>query len=146
MTSRGQTATVVALHGRIDRMLREQFGSADTDDTGDFMVALGNAVVWIRAEAWTEDRTLVRVWAVTNVGVRTDGVLGRFLLESNMRLPFGGLRLDESRPAVVYADALVGDYLNRAELLVAVSAAAGATTALAPVIQERFGGSLFTEI
>jgi hypothetical protein len=137
---------LVDLRQRVERYLREQFDSAPTDRAGDFMVAHEGAVVWLRPETSTQGHTLVRVWAVTNVDVRVDEEIGRFLLEANGRLPFGGFRLDESRPAVIYADALLGDYLNRAELLIAVAAAVGSTSEFAPRIKERFGGSLFSEI
>lgn len=138
-------AEVAELRGRVARFLGDQFGSAPTDDVGDFMVAIGEAVVWIRAEAQA-GRTIVRVWAITNVEMRADAELGRFMLEANARLPFGGLRLDQSRPAVVFADALLGDYLNRPELSVTVAAAAATMVEYAPRIKQRFGGRLFTEI
>jgi hypothetical protein len=134
------------LRERVGRFLREQFGSAPTDAVGDFMVGIGDAAVWVRPELWTGGRTIVRVWSITNVGMRADAELGRFLLEANARLPFGGLRLDEARPAVVFADALLGDYLNRPELSVTVAAAAATTSELAPGIKQRFGGHLFTEL
>lgn len=137
---------IAELHERVGRFLTDAFGSAPTDDAGDFLVSLGDAAVWVRAEAWTGDRTLVRVWAITNVGVRLDDGLGRFLLHLNGELPLGGLRLDAARPAVVFSDCLLGDYLNRPELSVTVAAAAATATQVAPRIKERFGGLLFTEL
>ncbi len=132
------------LRGRVEEPLRRQYGAAPTDGSGDYSVTLGPAVVWVRPEL-VDGRPLVRVWAITNTGMRVGDGLPRFLLETNARLPFGGLALDESQPAVVFADDLLGDYLTRAELALAVAMAAGATAEVAPTIKDRFGGRLFGE-
>lgn len=134
------------LRARVEEHLRQQYGAAPTDASGDFTVALGPAMVWVRPEVDAGGRALVRVWAITNTGMRVDDELARHLLETNVRLPFGGLALDESQPAVVFADDLLGDYLTRAELALAVAMAAGATAEAGPGIKDRFGGSLFGEI
>lgn len=133
------------LRARVQDHLQQHFGTAPTDASGDFAVDLGPAVVWIRLEV-DDGRALVRVWAITNVGMRLGDDLARHLLETNARLPFGGLCLDESQPAVVFADDLLGDYLTGAELALAVVTAAGATAEAGPAIKDRFGGRLFSEI
>lgn len=138
------TRALAELRRRVEEDLREEYGAAPTDRSGDFAVALGPATVWVRPEL-IGGRALVRVWSVTNVGMRVDDGLARFLLETNARLPFGGLALDESQPAVVFADDLLGDYLTRAELAMAVAMAAGATAEVGPGIKDRFGGGLFGE-
>lgn len=132
------------LRTRVEDHLRQQYGAAPTDGSGDFSVTLGPAVVWVRPEI-VGGRPLVRVWAITNTGMRLGDGLPRFLLETNARLPFGGLGLDQSQPAVVFAADLLGDYLTRAELALAVAMAAGATAEVAPTIKDRFGGRLFGE-
>jgi hypothetical protein len=135
---------LVELRGRVEEHLRQQYGAAPTDRSGDFTIPLGPAVVWVRPEI-VDGRALVRVWAITNVGMRVEDALARHLLETNARLPFGGLGLDERQPAVVFSDDLLGDYLTRAELALAVAMAAGATAEVAPGIKDRFGGRLFGE-
>lgn len=133
------------LRARVDEHLRQHFGVSVTDAAGDFTLALGPATVWLRPEIDKDGRALVRIWAITNVGMRVDDALARYLLETNARLPFGGLGLDESQPAVVFSDDLLGDYLTRAELALAVAMAAGATAEVAAGIKDRFGGLLFGE-
>jgi hypothetical protein len=134
------------LRGRIEEHLRQQYGAAPTDRSGDFTVSLAPAMVWLRPQVEDGGRSLVRLWAITNVGMRVDDELARHLLETNARLPFGGLGLDERQPAVVFSEDLLGDTLTRAELALAVAMAAGATVKVAPAIKDRFGGSLFGEI
>jgi hypothetical protein len=133
------------LRTRVEDHLHQSFGATATDASGDFAIDLGPAVVWVRPEM-VDGRALVRVWAITNVGMRVADDLARYLLETNARLPFGGLGLDETQPAVVFADDLLGDYLTGAELTLAVATAAGTTAEVGPAVKDRFGGSLFSEI
>ncbi len=139
------TADVATLRERVERYLGETPLGVAVDDTGDYMVRHGGSVIWVRPTTWTEDRTLVRVWSITNVDMAVNPELTHFLVSTNARLAFGGLHLDERRPSVVMAHSLLGDYLNREELLLALAAVAGAAERFAPEIKARFGGRLFDE-
>lgn len=137
--------TLEELRGRVDTYLRESFPGVSVDDEGDFMFPFESVITWVRPTHWEGGRTLVRVWAITNIGMRVDGELTRFLLTSNAKLGLGGFRLDESTPAVLLVHTLLGDYLDRAELAAAVGSVTGAADQLAREIKARFGGTLFTE-
>lgn len=134
-----------ALRSKIDGYLREMAPDLSVDDEGDFMVRLGEVITWIRPVAWEDERTLVRVWSITNIGMRVDEELTRFLVTTNARVAMGGFRLDESGPAVMIVHSLLGDYLNRAELQAAVAVVTGMATDFGPQIKSRFGGRLFSE-
>lgn len=136
---------VADLREKLDGYLRQSLRGVGVDGAGDFMVRYESAVVWIRPLAWTEGRTLARVWSVTNVGMRADGELARFLLRANARLVFGGFRLEPSVPATLLVHVLLGDYLNGRELLTAVAAVATEADRYGPEIKARFGGRLFDE-
>lgn len=133
------------LREKVERFLREMAPTITTDSSGDFMLDTGPCIAWVRPLEWRDGHTLVRVWAITNVGMDVTGALTRFLLETNAKIAIGGLRLDERGPAVMLVHTLLGDYLNRAELGVAVGSVVGTATQLAPEIKQRFGGVLFTE-
>jgi hypothetical protein len=139
------TADVEALRERVDRFLSETPLQFSVDDAGDFMIPYGATVTWLRPIPWKEGRTLLRVWSISNVDMRCDAELTHFLVSTNARLAFGGLHLDEQRPSVILAQSLLGEYLNRAELQVAVAAVAGGADRFGPEIKRRFGGLLFTE-
>jgi hypothetical protein len=109
------------------------------------MVPFGTAVTWVRPLDWTEGRTLARVWSITNVGVPVDGELTRFLLTANASIVFGGFRLEPAPPSVILVHYLLGDYLNRNELLAAVASVATTADHYGPEIKARFGGRLFNE-
>lgn len=139
------SADVDALRRRVDQFLGETPLRFSVDDAGDFMVPYGSTITWIRPMSWKEGRTLVRVWSITNVDMDGGAELTKFLVATNARLAFGGLHLDEDRGSVIMAHSLLGDYLNRAELKVAVAAVAGTADRFAPEIKQRFGGKLFME-
>jgi hypothetical protein len=139
------SAATAALREKLDGYLRATSIEVSVDDEGDFMVPYGRAVTWVRPCEWTEGRTLARVWSITNVGLPVDGELTRFLLTANASIVFGGFRLEPSPPAVVLVHYLLGDYLNRSELLTAVAAVATTADHFGPEIKGRFGGRLFNE-
>jgi hypothetical protein len=133
------------LRGRLDGYLRQSLADVGVDEEGDFLVRYESAVTWIRPLEWTEGRTLARVWSITNVGMRVDGELTKFLLTANARILLGGFRLQPSVPATALVHYLLGDYLNRNELLAALNAVATTAHRYGPEIKARFGGTLFDE-
>ena len=137
--------TVAALRQKVDRYLRELFGSCDIDADGDFVIRAGSAVVWIRPIERPTDGVVVRIWSITNVGVRVDDELTKFIATENAKLLFGVLYLDESRPAVILSHSLLGEFLNRKELEVGVVAVAEAADDYGDRIKSRFGGVPFGE-
>jgi hypothetical protein len=139
------SSAVAMLREKLDGYLRHALANVSVDDEGDFMVLFGSAVTWVRPVDWTEGRTLARVWSITNIGLPVDGELTKFLLAANARLMFGGFRLDPSPPALMLVHCLLGDYLNRNELLTAVAAVATAAEHYGPEVKTRFGGRLFNE-
>lgn len=139
------SAQLDEVRGKVERFLKEAIPDVSVDEQGDFMVRLGSAVTWVGPIDWEDGRTLVRVWSVTNVGMSVDAELTKFLVTTNGRLLFGGFRLDEAVPAVMMVHCLLGEYLNRMELVTAVAAVAGTADHFAPEIKERFGGKLFTD-
>jgi hypothetical protein len=139
------SAATAALREKLDGYLRSTLVGVSVDAEGDFMVSYGSGVTWVRPVDWMEGRTLARVWSITNVGLPVEGELPRFLLTANANIVFGGFRLEPSPPAVVLVHYLLGDYLNRNELLTAVAAVATTADHYGPEIKARFGGTLFNE-
>jgi hypothetical protein len=140
-----ESAATAALREKLEDYLRGTPIEVSVDDEGDFMVQYGRAVTWVRPCDWTDGRSVARVWSITNVNVPVDGDLTKFLLTANASIVFGGFRLEPSPPAVMLVHCLLGDYLNRSELLTAVAAVATTADHYGPEIKARFGGRLFVE-
>lgn len=137
--------TTAALRDKLDGYLRHTVTGVSVDAEGDFMVSFASTVTWVRPLDWTEGRTLVRVWSITNVELPVDGELTSFLMAANANIVFGGFRLDPSPPSVMLVHYLLGDYLNREEFLTALAAVSTTADHYGPEIKARFGGRLFNE-
>jgi hypothetical protein len=133
------------LRGTLERYLDESFGGHEVGNGGDFLLRQGSVLAYVQPLEWTDDRTLVRMWATTNVGMRVDGELTRFLATENGKFVFGGLYLEESGPRVVFAHTLLGDFLSRRELVEAVTSVVTTADSYGDQIKERFGGQLSSE-
>jgi len=141
----GKAEGIELLRARVEAYLKESHPGVSVDDQGDFALRSGSSVTWVRPDPWEGHRSLARVFSVTNVGVRVDGELTRFLLETNARLPFGGFQLDERRSATIIVHSLLGEYLNPNELHAAILCVSGAAEQFAREIGARFGGTLLIE-
>lgn len=136
---------VEELRRTLERYLDEIFGGHQADPEGDYVVAFGSAMTFLRPAEIYGGQTAVRVWSITNLDVPVTDELTRFVATENGKLVFGVLSLDESRGAVVLAHTLLGEFLNREELKVAVAAVASVADGYDDQIKTRFGGRLFTE-
>lgn len=140
-----ESEAVATLRKTLEKDLQEIFGSYRVDKDGDFMIDHDGTMTWIRPVPWAEDQTIVRIWSITNVGVRVDPELTKFLVTENGKVVFGGFSLDESKPAVLFAHTLLGDFLQKKELEVAIAAVVVTANQYDDMIKERFGGTKFTE-
>jgi hypothetical protein len=139
-----ESEVVAVLRTALAAHLEAAFGSYEVDRDRDFVVRRGSARVFVRPLEQA-GRTFVRISSVSNVGVSVDGGLTRFLATENSTLAFGKFSLNEEASAVHVAHTLLGDFLNRDELAIAVGAVAEIADRYDDEIKQRFGGRLFTE-
>lgn len=131
------------LRRQLDQQLGEIGIPYGIDQAGDFAVSYGDATTYLRPRDQS-GRTVVRIWAITNVDVDLTDELTRFLVTENAKLAFGGFEVDRSGK-VAFSHTLLGDFLQRAELEVALGAVATTADQYAKEIKSRFGGKLFGE-
>ncbi len=91
-------------------------------------------------------RLVVRVEALLVKGLRVDGELGLFLSEENSRLIFGKLCLYPDSKSVHFEDALLGEFLNEAELTTAVGIVATMANEYDDRLKEKWGGEKWSEL
>lgn len=92
------------------------------------------------------DRTVVNVQTLVVKGMRIDGELGLLLSEENAKMMFGKLALYREQQEVHFEQALLGDFLNQAELEVAVAIVATSTDKYDDLIKSKWGGKKFGEM
>lgn len=131
------------LRRRLEQQLREIGIAYSVDQDGDFAVFSEHAITYVRPRD-QGGRTVARIWAITNVEMHLSDELTRYLVTENAKLAFGGFQIDGSG-AVAFSHTLLGDFLQRAELEVALGAVANTADRYAEQIKSRFGGKLFGE-
>jgi hypothetical protein len=134
------------LREKVERYLGELYAeAAQPGPDGASMIAKGSAVALIKAVELSGGRTGVIVFSITNMGVRVDDELTRFIATENGKLVFGVLHLEESESAVALSHTLLGEFLNREELNVAVAGVIAVADEYDDRIKARFGGRLARE-
>ncbi len=118
-----------------------------TDMDDDFVLMFDDDVrVFVMPRELPDGRTIVKIEALCVKGMRIDGDLGIFLAEENAKTLFGKLALYPDRQEVHYEHALLGDFLNQAELELAVQLVALSTDQYDDRIKERWGGKKHGEL
>lgn len=112
-----------------------------TDEQGDFHLMFEDGVrVLVMPRELKDGITVVKVETLCVKGMRVDGDLGIFIAEENAKTLFGKLTLYPDRQEIHYEHALLGDYLNQAELELAVRLVAYSTDQYDDRIKEKWGG------
>jgi len=111
------------------------------DQSDDFLVPFGEGVrVHLVPKDFGDDMTVVQVIAPTNVGVTVDEKLAMFIATQNSKFIFGRLALYPEQKAVGFETSLLGTFLNRAELQVAIAVASNMANKFDDEIQQIAGG------
>ena len=112
-----------------------------TDSDNDFLVPFGDGVrIHLVPREFGEDMTVVQVIAPTNLDVPVTGELAMFVATETAKFVFGRLALYPEQKAVGFEESLLGTFLNRAELQVAIGVAAAMADKYDDEIMQRFGG------
>lgn|SRR5512141_246230 len=137
---------LTTLKSTIAKYLQESFGGFLRDQNDNFILQAGSARIIIAPVDWVDGQTLVKVIAPVNMGGGPADELAKFLVAENLKLIFGKFSVEPTGPMVFYEHALLGDFLNRKELEMAVRAIASTADKYDDEIQARFGGKKFGEI
>jgi len=89
---------------------------------------------------------VVRVFAITNVGVQVSPELGLFLARLNFGLTFGRFALDAERGAIWFDEAILGEEFREEELRFAVRMVATTADQWDDRLKQMFGGATYQEV
>jgi hypothetical protein len=134
------------LRQTVDDFLRKSFDDVRVDRVGDLHVRPHGVTTWVQVRSLDEDQTAVLVWSPSNIGMTADAGLTGFLATEANNLAFGQFELHDLGPRIHVSHALLGEFLSREELEVAVEAVAEASARYGPIVKERFGGRLASEL
>ena len=98
---------------RLERVLSEIAGGRPEQDAdGDYLLPMGGVRVTVAPRVSPGGPVIVRVFAITNVGVTVAPALGLFLARLNFGLMFGRFALDAEHSAIWFDETLLGDQLT----------------------------------
>ena len=116
-------------------------GPVPVDQDGDYALQLGTVEVFVSPLAVPNMVPVVRVFAVTNIGVNLTPELGLFLARVNFTLLFGRFALDTDHQAVWFSETLLGEAFSDDELRFTVRMVAETADEWDDRIARTFGGS-----
>jgi hypothetical protein len=130
----------------VERVLREMVGGAvERDPDGDYVLALGDVHVTVAPRAAPGGPAVVRVFAVTNVGVQVTPELGLFLARLNFGLMFGRFALDTDHHSIWFDETLLGEHFGEGELRFMIEMVARTADAWDDRLKQMFGGATYQE-
>lgn len=133
------------LRSTVAKYLEEAFGGFLKDQNENYVLQAGSARILIIPLDWVEGQTLVKIVALVNKDAPMSPELTRFLAVENIKLIFGKFSLDPTGSMIFYEHTLLGDFLNRKELEIAVKAIASTADKYDDEIKAQFGGKKFGE-
>jgi hypothetical protein len=89
---------------------------------------------------------VVRVFAITNVGVSVTPELGLFLARLNFGLTFGRFALDAEHRSIWFDETLLGDQFTDEELRFTIQVVASTADQWDDRLKQMFGGATYEEV
>jgi hypothetical protein len=138
---------LASVRERLQKLLAEQFGGTPNQDSdGDYVLPMGDVHVMIAPRAPAGGPVVVRIFAVTNVGVTVSPELGLFLARLNFGLMFGRFALDAEHRAIWFDETLLGDQFSDEELRFAIGVVASTADLWDDRLKQMFGGATYQEV
>lgn len=135
------------LRGRVDKVVNEIVGRApERDGDGDYVLPVGDVHVVVAPRVAPAGPAVVRVFAITNVGVNVAPELGLFLARLNFGLMFGRFALDAEHRSIWFDETLLGEHFSDAELRFTVDVVARTADQWDDRIKQMFGGATWQEV
>ena len=132
---------------RIEIIVAEILGRrAEQDHDGDYVLPIGDVHVMIAPRATPDGQVVVRIFAITNVGVNVSPELGLFLARMNFGLMFGRFALDVEHQSIWFDETLLGERFREEELRFAVQVVSSTADAWDNRLQQMFGGTTYQQV
>lgn len=139
---------LAATRARVVRVLTEMANGRqpEQDADGDYVLTIGDVNVQVAPRASLSGPVVVRVFAITNVGVTVAPELGLFLARLNFGLMFGRFALDVEHAAIWFDETLLGEQFTDEELRFTIAVVASTASEWDDRLKQMFGGSTHSEM
>lgn len=138
---------LAAARGNIERVLLQMTGHRpEQDEDGDYVLPIRDVHVTVAPWAAPGGPVVVRVFAITNVGVTVAPELGLFLARLNFGLMFGRFALDAEHAAIWFDETLLGEHVSDEELRFTIEVVASTADEWDDRLKQMFGGATYQEV
>ncbi len=132
---------------RLEKALAGMLGRIPQKDAdGDYLLPVRDVHVWVAPRVNPGGPVVVRVFAITNVGVTVGPELGLFLARLNFGLMFGRFALDAEHSSIWFDEALLGEHLDEEEFRFTVEIVANTADEWDDRLKQMFGGATYQEV
>lgn len=132
---------------RIEAIVTEILGrSPEQDKDNDYVLPIGEVHVMVAPRAAQDGQVMIRIFAITNVGIGVTPELGLFLARLNFGLMFGRFALDVAHQSIWFDESLLGEEFREEELRFAVRIVASTADEWDNRLKQMFGGSTYQEV
>jgi hypothetical protein len=135
------------IRARLEKLLLDWLGKEpETDADGDFLIPIDDVHVMVSPRIARGGGVVVRVFAITNVGVTVAPELGLFLARLNFGLVFGRFALDAEHSAIWVDETLLGEHFSDEEFRFIVGAVASIADDWDDRLKQMFGGATYQDV
>ena len=100
----------------------------------------------VAPRAAPDGQIVIRIFAITNVGISVTPELGLFLARLNFGLMFGRFTLDATNQSIWFDETLLGEQFREEELRFAVRIVAATADEWDDRLKQMFGGATYQEV
>ncbi len=138
---------LAAVRERVETALVEMAkGPLEKDADGDYLLPVQDVHVIVAPRVMPGGPVVVRVFAITNVGVNVTPELGLFLARMNFGLMFGRFALDTENRSIWFDEVLLGDQVNDELIDFMVKVVATTADDWDDRLKQMFGGATYQEV
>jgi hypothetical protein len=132
---------LAVVRGRIENVLKSvSERGVEQDGDRDYLLPLHDVQVVVAPRLAPGGPVIVRVFAITNVGVAVTPELGLFLARLNFGLMFGRFALDAEHRSIWFDETLLGDQFTDEELRFTIDVVASTADQWDDRLKQMFGG------
>ena len=132
---------------RIESVLTEMLERRPEQDADmDYVLPIGEVHVMVAPRAAPDGQVVVRIFAITNVGIEVTPELGLFLARLNFGLMFGRFTLDAAHQSIWFDETLLGEQFREEELRFAVRIVSATADEWDDRLKQMFGGATYQEV
>lgn len=138
---------LVRVRGRIEGIVPDILGhNAEQDTDGDYILPIGQVHVTVAPRTMPDGEIVVRVFAITNVGIQVTPELGLFLARLNFGLMFGRFTLDAEHRSIWFDETILGEEFREEEFRFVVRMVAQTADGWDDRLKQMFGGVTYQEV